>query len=144
MLQTVSVKGICHDTQGQIQNGVEVPALGMGTWNMGDDVSLRSDEIASLQAGLDAGLRVIDTAEMYGNGRSESVVGEAIEKRRSDVFLVSKVLPSNASAKGVVRSCTDSLRGCGPITWISIFCTGREVCRLRKRLRLSRNYVIAA
>ncbi|BCK76739.1 aldo/keto reductase [Acetobacter aceti NRIC 0242] len=94
----------------RFRNGVEVPALGMGTWNMGDDVSLRSDEISSLQAGLDAGLRVIDTAEMYGNGRSESVVGEAIEKRRSDVFLVSKVLPSNASAKGVVRSCTDSLK----------------------------------
>ena len=94
----------------RFKNGVEVPALGMGTWNMGDDVSLRSDEIASLQAGLDAGLRVIDTAEMYGNGRSESVVGEAIEKRRDDVFLVSKVLPSNASAKGVVRSCTDSLK----------------------------------
>ncbi|AQS85949.1 MAG: aldo/keto reductase [Acetobacter aceti] len=94
----------------RFKNGVEVPALGMGTWNMGDDVSLRSDEIASLQAGLDAGLRVIDTAEMYGNGRSESVVGEAIEKRRNDVFLVSKVLPSNASAKGVLKSCTDSLK----------------------------------
>lgn len=94
----------------RFKSGIEVPALGMGTWNMGDDVSLRSDEIASLQAGLDAGLRVIDTAEMYGNGRSESVVGEAIEKRRDDVFLVSKVLPSNASAKGVLRSCTDSLK----------------------------------
>ena len=94
----------------RFKSGVEVPALGMGTWNMGDDVSLRSDEIASLQAGLDAGLRVIDTAEMYGNGRSESVVGEAIEKRRDDVFLVSKVLPSNASAKGVLRSCADSLK----------------------------------
>lgn len=94
-------------------NGTTVPALGMGTWNMGDSTSRSKDEISSIRAGLDAGIRVVDTAEMYGSGRSETLVGEAIRGVRDDVFLVSKVLPSNASRKGVRKACEASLRRLG-------------------------------
>ncbi|QDH16409.1 aldo/keto reductase [Swingsia samuiensis] len=92
------------------RNGRTVPALGMGTWNMGDSSVRRSDEIDSLRLGVEVGLRVIDTAEMYGDGRSESLVGEAISDIRDDVFLVSKVLPSNASYDSVLRSCRRTLK----------------------------------
>lgn len=84
--------------------------LGQGTWNMGDDPSAKSEEIKTLRTGIDLGMRLIDTAEMYGNGRSELLVGEAIENIREDVVLVSKVLPSNASSEGVVKACENSLR----------------------------------
>jgi aldehyde reductase len=87
-----------------------VPALGQGTWRMGEDDRLRAQEIASLRAGLDLGLRLIDTAEMYGDGRTEALVGEAIAGRRDEVFLVSKVYPHNASRKAMPRACADSLR----------------------------------
>jgi diketogulonate reductase-like aldo/keto reductase len=90
--------------------GDVVPALGQGTWMMGEDPSLRQDEIASLRAGLDLGLRLVDTAEMYGEGLTESLVGEAIAGRREEVFLVSKVYPHNASRKAMRHSCTASLR----------------------------------
>jgi len=91
-------------------SGETVPALGQGTWLMGEQAALRQQEIASLRAGLDAGLRLIDTAEMYGEGRTESLVGEAIAGRRDEVFLVSKVYPHNASRKGMRSACTNSLR----------------------------------
>jgi diketogulonate reductase-like aldo/keto reductase len=91
-------------------SGDVVPALGQGTWMMGEDPALRKDEIASLRAGLDMGLRLVDTAEMYGEGLTESLVGEAIAGRRDDVFLVSKVYPHNASRKAMRHSCTASLR----------------------------------
>ncbi|GBR12127.1 aldo/keto reductase [Asaia spathodeae] len=91
------------------RDGHTVPALGMGSWNVGDSTATRAEEIASLHAGLDAGLSVIDTAEMYGSGRSERLVGEAIRGRRDDVFLISKVLPSNASYEKTLRSCEASL-----------------------------------
>jgi diketogulonate reductase-like aldo/keto reductase len=90
--------------------GDVVPALGQGTWMMGEDPALRKQEIACLRAGLDLGLRLIDTAEMYGEGLTESLVGEAIAGRRDDVFLVSKVYPHNASRKAMRQSCTASLR----------------------------------
>lgn len=92
-----------------LRNGLTLPRLGMGTWRMGDSTDRRRDEVRSLQEGLDAGLRLIDTAEMYGHGRSESVVGEAIARRRDDVYLVSKVLPSNASYQGTIEACKRSL-----------------------------------
>lgn len=91
----------------------EVPVLGQGTWNMGDRSQQRAAEIAALRRGVELGMTVIDTAEMYGSGRSESLVGEAIQGIRKEVYLVSKVLPSNASAEGVVRSCEASLRRLG-------------------------------
>ena len=74
-------------------NHQELPALGIGTWEMGDDDNTLDAEIASIRAGLDAGLKVIDTAEMYGNGRSEKLVGQAIKPyQRSNIFLIYKVL----------------------------------------------------
>lgn len=91
-------------------HGPEVPEIGIGTWFVGDEPSRRADEIAAIRAGLDAGLTVIDTAEMYGDGRSEDLVGAAIRGRRDEVFLVSKVLPYHASADGVRRAVHGSLR----------------------------------
>ncbi|MDB5881173.1 MAG: putative oxidoreductase [Ramlibacter sp.] len=96
--------------QVRMPSGESVPALGQGTWGMGEQAALRRQEIASLRAGLDAGLRLIDTAEMYGEGRTESLVGEAIAGRRDEVFLVSKVYPHNASRQGMRTACTNSLR----------------------------------
>jgi diketogulonate reductase-like aldo/keto reductase len=91
--------------------GEPVPVLGQGTWQMGDSRARRPQEIAALQAGIDLGLTLIDTAEMYGNGASEELVGEAIEGRRDRVFLVTKVLPGNAtSAKKITSACEQSLR----------------------------------
>ena len=89
-------------------NGRAVPVLGQGTWNMERDD--RSAAVAALRAGFDAGMTHVDTAEMYGSGAVEELVGEAIAGRRDQVFLVSKVLPSNASFKGVLRACDASLR----------------------------------
>ncbi|MEW1925821.1 aldo/keto reductase [Streptomyces sp. NPDC088360] len=94
-------------------NGVSVPALGQGTWRMGDDPSRRAEELASLRRGLDLGMTLIDTAEMYGSGASEELVGEAVRGHRDEVFLVSKVLPSNADARGTVDACHASLRRLG-------------------------------
>jgi diketogulonate reductase-like aldo/keto reductase len=90
--------------------GERVPALGQGTWNIGDDPKSRAAEIAALRRGLDLGLTLVDTAEMYGDGRSEELVGEAIAGRRDEVFLVSKVYPHNASRQSMPRSCDASLR----------------------------------
>lgn len=87
-----------------------VPALGQGTWMMAEGQADRRAEIAAIQAGIDHGMTLIDTAEMYGGGRSEALVGEAIADRRDGLFLVSKVLPSNASRRGVVEACERSLR----------------------------------
>jgi len=90
--------------------GEPVPALGQGTWNMGEDRSARKDEIAALQLGLDLGLTLIDTAEMYAEGGAEQVVGEALAGRREQAFLVSKVYPHNASRRGAVAACERSLQ----------------------------------
>lgn len=93
-----------------LPSGEEVPALGLGTWQMGDNRNARAEEVATLQLGLDLGLTLVDTAEMYGSGRSEALIGEAIAGRRDEVFLVSKVLPSNASRRAMVAACEQSLR----------------------------------
>ncbi|HVY06562.1 MAG TPA: aldo/keto reductase [Burkholderiales bacterium] len=92
-----------------LPSGEQVPALGQGTWNMGDHRGTRAEEIASLRLGLDLGLTLIDTAEMYGEGKSEELIAEAIAGRREEVFLVSKVYPHNASRMGVVAACERSL-----------------------------------
>jgi diketogulonate reductase-like aldo/keto reductase len=91
--------------------GIRVPVLGQGTWNMERD--RRRDAVESLQRGLDAGMAHIDTAEMYGRGRVEELVGEAIAGRRGEVFLVSKVLPENASRPGTIEACERSLARLG-------------------------------
>lgn len=90
-----------------------VPALGMGTWEMGDHRAARQEEIACLRHGIDLGMSLIDTAEMYGDGASEKLVGEAIAGRRDKVFLVSKVYPHNATRKGTIAACERSLARLG-------------------------------
>jgi diketogulonate reductase-like aldo/keto reductase len=90
--------------------GAPVPALGIGTWRYGDDRAKRADEIATLRLALDLGVTLIDTAEMYGEGRSEELIGEAIADRRDEAFLVSKVYPHNATRKGAIAACERSLR----------------------------------
>lgn len=91
-------------------NGIHVPALGQGTWNMGEQETTAAQEIKALQFGIDLGFTLIDTAEMYANGGSETIVGKAIQGRRDQVFLVSKVLPSHASNTGTVNACEASLK----------------------------------
>ena len=97
----------------KLPSGKSIPVLGQGTWYMGDEPHRRADEIATLRLGLDLGMTLIDTAEMYGDGASEKLVGEAIAGRRDEVFLVSKVLPSNASRSGTIAACERSLRRLG-------------------------------
>ncbi len=87
--------------------------LGLGTWHMAEDGRRRDEELSALRLGLDLGLALIDTAEMYGDGDAEELVGEAIRGRRDDVFLVSKVLPRHAGAEATVRACEASLRRLG-------------------------------
>jgi diketogulonate reductase-like aldo/keto reductase len=93
-----------------LPGGEQVPALGLGTWKIGERASARRDEVAAVRAALDIGYRLIDTAEMYGDGGSQEVVGEALAGRRDEVFLVSKVYPHNASRAGTVAACEASLR----------------------------------
>lgn len=94
----------------RLPSGEQVPALGQGTWYMGEDRSARKDEVAALQLGLDLGLTLIDTAEMYAEGGAEQVVGEALVGRRELAFLVSKVYPHNASRHGAIAACERSLQ----------------------------------
>ncbi len=89
----------------------QVAAIGQGSWQI--EVSRKADAIAALRAGLDLGLTHLDTAEMYGSGASEQIIGEAIRGRRAEVFLVSKVLPTNASTRGTVQACEQSLKNLG-------------------------------
>jgi diketogulonate reductase-like aldo/keto reductase len=94
----------------KLPNGDAVPVLGQGTWKMGESRSRRKDEVAALSLGLDLGMTLIDTAEMYAEGGAEDVVAEAIKGRRREVFIVSKVYPRNASRSGVVAACERSLK----------------------------------
>jgi len=93
-----------------LPSGERVPALGQGTWNIGDSRTTSATEIATLRRGIDLGLTLIDTAEMYGDGRSEQLIAEAIAGRRDEVFIVSKVLPNNASRRGTAAACERSLK----------------------------------
>ena len=94
----------------KLVSGEYVPVLGQGTWKMGEDSRRHADEVAALKLGIDLGLTLIDTAEMYAGGGAETVVADAIAGRRDEVFLVSKVLPSNASRRGVETACENSLK----------------------------------
>lgn len=96
-----------------LPDGTEIPALGQGTWHMGERGSDRKAEAAALRLGLDLGLTLIDTAEMYAEGGAEEVVAEAIAGQRDKVFLVSKVYPHNASRGGLPQACERSLRRLG-------------------------------
>jgi len=92
---------------------VKLPRLGLGTWHMGESAATRAAEVAALRAGLDAGLGLIDTAEMYGDGGAEQVVGEAVRGRRDEAFIVSKFYPHNASRKKLPAACEASLKRLG-------------------------------
>jgi len=94
----------------KLPSGQSIPILGMGTWQMGENRRNRQQEIEALRYGLDLGLSLIDTAEMYGEGAAEEVIAEAIAHRRSEVFLVSKVYPHNASKSGAIAACERSLK----------------------------------
>ena len=104
----------------ELASGARMPALGMGTWRMGERARDRVREVAALRRGLDLGMALIDTAEMYADGGAEKVVGEAIAGRRDQVFVVSKVLPSHATRRGVVAACERSLRRLGT-DWIDLY-----------------------
>ena len=94
----------------RLPSGKPIPVLGEGTWGMGEEPARRRAEIDALRLGLDLGMNLIDTAEMYGEGGAEAVIAEAIAGRRPEVFLVSKVYPHNAGRRGAVEACERSLR----------------------------------
>jgi len=97
----------------ELPSGEAIPVLGMGTWRLGSGRHRPQQEIAALRLGLDLGMTLVDTAEMYGDGASERLVGRAIADRREDVFLVSKVLPQHATTRGTIAACEASLRRLG-------------------------------
>ena len=93
-----------------LKTGEKVPVLGLGTWRMGERKSERAAEVAAVKLGLELGIRLVDTAEMYGEGVAEEIVGEAMGGLRDEIYLVSKVYPHNASRKGAVAACERSLK----------------------------------
>jgi diketogulonate reductase-like aldo/keto reductase len=90
--------------------GIDMPAYGLGTWHMGESARARADEVKALRHGIDRGVTLIDTAEMYGDGEAETIVADAVGRDRDTIFIVSKVLPSNASRRGTVAACDRSLK----------------------------------
>jgi len=93
-----------------LPDGERIPQLGQGTWEMGEAPTRRAAEIAALRCGIELGMTLIDTAEMYGDGATEQLLGEALAGLRDQVFLVSKVYPHNASRRGVIAACEQSLK----------------------------------
>ena len=96
-----------------LRDGERVPMLGQGTWRMGENTRAHKDEVAALRLGIELGMTLIDTAEMYGEGGAEKVVGDAIENQRDRVFVVTKVYPHNASPTELPRACERSLKRLG-------------------------------
>jgi diketogulonate reductase-like aldo/keto reductase len=103
-----------------LPSGDQMSVLGQGTWGLGESRARRGSEIDALRRGLDIGMNLIDTAEMYANGDAEALVGEAIAGRREEVFLVTKVLPHHATREGTVRACQGSLRRLNT-GWIDLY-----------------------
>jgi len=97
----------------KLPSGETIPVLGQGTWFMGEQARRAADEATALREGVDLGMTLIDTAEMYGSGGAEEVVADAIAGRRDEVFLVSKVLPENATRSGTIAACERSLKRLG-------------------------------
>jgi len=93
-----------------LPDGARVPVIGQGTWNMGEKKSGHTNEVAALRLGIDLGMTLVDTAEMYGDGGAEKVVGDAIESQRDRVFIVTKAYPHNASRTGLPKACDRSLK----------------------------------
>src|SRR5437763_4430467 len=100
--------------------GADVPVIGQGTWNIEGDREQEQRAVETLRLGFELGLTHIDTAEMYGNGRAEELVGKAIAGRRDQVFLASKVLPQNASYEETIAACERSLRRL-QTTWLDLY-----------------------
>ena len=96
-----------------LPGGEVVPSMGQGTWKMGERAERRSDEIAALRAGVELGMTLVDTAEMYGDGAAETLIGEALGDRRDQLFLVSKAYPQNASRSRLTGACEASLKRLG-------------------------------
>jgi len=96
-----------------LPDGEKVPALGVGTWRMGEAARAHDQEVAALRYALDLGIRVVDTAEMYGEGGAEEIVGAAIKGRRDEIFVVTKLYPHNASSQGTIEACERSLERLG-------------------------------
>ena len=90
--------------------GIDMPAYGIGTWRMGESARVRAAEVNAVRHGIESGVTLIDTAEMYGDGEAESIVADAVGARRDETFIVSKVLPSNASRRGTIAACERSLK----------------------------------
>ena len=103
-MATVSIRSLA------LPSGERIPVLGQGTWELGEDPTSRNQELAALRLGLDLGLTLIDTAEIYGDGAAEEFVGEAIEGRRDEVFLVTKAPPSRVTSHSVKEACDASLK----------------------------------
>jgi diketogulonate reductase-like aldo/keto reductase len=103
-----------------LRSGEKIAALGQGTWHFAENPARRAEEVASIRLGIELGMTVIDTAEMYSDGAAEALVGEAIAGRRSDVFLVDKVLPHHATREGTVRACEASLGRLG-VDYIDLY-----------------------
>jgi diketogulonate reductase-like aldo/keto reductase len=97
----------------KLPSGEAIPALGQGTWGMAEDARRKEEEIAALRLGFDLGMTLIDTAEMYADGGAEALVGAAMAGRRDELFLISKVLPENATRLGAVAACERSLQRLG-------------------------------
>jgi len=93
-----------------LPSGATIPIFGLGTWRMGESARRRADEVAALAHGLSLGVKLIDTAEMYGDGEAERIVADAVGARRNEVFIVSKVLPENSSRRGTIAACERSLK----------------------------------
>jgi diketogulonate reductase-like aldo/keto reductase len=93
-----------------LRSGERVPALGQGTWHMGEDRRRAAEEAAAVRLGIELGMTLIDTAEMYGSGGSEEMIAQAIDGVRDELFIVSKVYPHNASRSGVAAACERSLK----------------------------------
>ncbi|MCU1306984.1 MAG: oxidoreductase [Acidobacteriaceae bacterium] len=104
----------------KLPSGEEVPVLGLGTWHLAEGRRGRQDEIKALRLGLDLGMNLIDTAEMYADGEAEELVGEAIAGRRESVFLVTKVLPHHATRRGTIAACEHSLKRL-KTDWIDLY-----------------------
>ena len=122
----------------KLPSGDSVPVLGQGTWKMGEDARRHAEEVAALKLGIDLGMTLIDTAEMYASGGAETVVADAIAGRRDEVFIVSKVLPSNASRRGVETACENSLKRLRIDTIDLYLLHWRGACRWPRRSTPSR------
>jgi diketogulonate reductase-like aldo/keto reductase len=115
-----------------LPDGTRVPALGQGTWGMGEKKSAHATEVAALRLGIDLGMTLIDTAEMYGDGGAEKVVADAIEGQRDRVFIVTKAYPRNASRTELPKACDRSLKRLR-IETIDLECDVKENCQAPRR-----------